>query len=388
MEPAPPKVFLVITKSNWGGAQSYVFDLALALQEKGCDVAVVAGGNGLLLERLKAKGIRVIAHEHITRDVAMIGERDLSLRPKTVLASLQKEYAVLKDLVALFKYEKPDIVHLNSSKIGGLGGLAARLAGVRSIIFTAHGWPHKEPRAPIVKAAIWLLSWFTVALATKVIAVSENDVALAPALFSKKKINLVRNGVSPFPLQTQADARKELSLPMDKKVLLSIAELHINKGIDVAISAFAELAANHPDWLYAVIGEGEERAHLETCIRHYRLEGRVLLLGFKADAKNYLPAGDIFLLPSRKEGLPLTLLEAGLASLPSVVTRVGGMPEVIRNKDTGLLAPPENPHALARALRIMMEHEDDATRYGQALQKRVHEKFSKDRMLQETFALY
>jgi glycosyltransferase involved in cell wall biosynthesis len=388
MDKAPPKVFLVITKSNWGGAQAYVFDLAIALKAQGSDVTVVAGGEGLLLERLKSEGVRVISHPGITRDVAMIGERHLSFTPKIVFDSIKKEFDVLKDLITLFKLERPDVVHLNSSKIGGLGALAARLSGIRTIVFTAHGWPHKEPRAFPVKAAIWLLSWITLALSTKVIAVSENDVRLTPAFFSRKKVTLVRNGASPFPLKSRADARAELSLPSLAKVILSIAELHMNKGIDTAIHAFAELSSAHPDWLYAVIGEGEEREHLETCIRHYKLEGRVLLLGFKADARRYLSAADLFLLPSRKEGLPLTLLEAGLASLPSVATRVGGMPEVIRHKDTGLLAPSENPHALARTLRIMIEHPEDARRYGDALKKRVEEKFSKERMLEETFALY
>jgi glycosyltransferase involved in cell wall biosynthesis len=388
MEPPLAKALLLVTKSNWGGAQTYVYDLATALAARGTEVVVALGGNGLLVEKLKEQHIKVISLPGLTRDVEMLEDRSLLVDPRAIYRSIRQEFSVMRSLITLIQEEKASVVHLNSSKMGGLGALAARLAGARTIVFTVHGWPHKEPRAFPIKTVIWLISWITVALCQKIIVVSENDVREAPVFFSRKKITLVRNGVAPSPLLSRSEAREKLTLPKDAKIILSIAELHRNKDIESAISAFAELGAQYPEWQYVVIGEGEERERLTEVIAHYSLQERVTLLGFRENARQYLLAADLFLLPSRKEGLPLTLLEAGLAGLPIIASRTGGIPEVVRHKDTGLLAPPHNPHALARALRTLLEHPEDAARYGHALKAYVEERFSKEGMLEGTFAVY
>lgn len=390
MEPAPAgrKVLFAITKSNWGGAQSYVFDLALAGKERGYNVAVALGGEGLLKERLEGAGIRTLPLPNLTRDVAMLEDRHSLVNPRAIWNSLRQEVVVLRKLIALLKEERPGVLHLNSSKAGGLGALAGRFAKVPRIIFTAHGWPHKEPRPLPVKVVVWFLSWLTLWLSHAVIAVSENDVRLAPVFLSRKKVALVRNGIAPFDTLERGAARQALGLSPSRKVILSIAELHPNKDLMSAVAAFAELANAFTDWDVALIGEGEERAHLEAAIAHYGLGERIFLLGFRSDARTYLAAADVFLLPSRKEGLPITLLEAGLTGIPVVASRVGGIPEVVRHKHSGLLVSPHNPHALALALRTYMEHPEDAATYGENLKQSVTEKFSKERMLEETFATY
>ena len=126
---AKKKILYVITKSNWGGAQSYVYTLATAAKDAGADVAVAFGGTGgagattgrLELE-LQKVGIRTVFVKSFMRDISFF-----------------KEFRVLGELVRIFKTERPDIVHLNSSKAGGIGALAARLAGVGRIVFTSHG---------------------------------------------------------------------------------------------------------------------------------------------------------------------------------------------------------------------------------------------------------
>ena len=134
------KILYGITKSNFGGAQRYVFDLAKAAQEHEHDVSVLCGGDGLLASKLKAKNINVITLDKLERDI-----------------SITKEISSFFQILKFLREEKPDIFHINSSKMGGLGGLAGRLTGVKKIIFTNHGWAFNEPRPNWQKILIKLL---------------------------------------------------------------------------------------------------------------------------------------------------------------------------------------------------------------------------------------
>src|SRR5262249_1699823 len=144
----------VITKSNWGGAQRYVYDLAVAAKAEGHEVLVAAGGMGELIERLVAAGIPVHPIESLMRDVR-----------------LGNELKAFGELKRLFRSWQPDVVHLNSSK-AGLAALAARLAGVQRIVFTVHGWAWNEERQLPVRAIIAIAYFLTVILCDVVIAVS------------------------------------------------------------------------------------------------------------------------------------------------------------------------------------------------------------------------
>src|SRR3989338_8949864 len=122
------KILYVITKSNWGGAQNYVHSLATNLSEN-YETVVAHGGDGLMCKKLDQSKIKRIRIKTLDRDV-----------------KIWNELKVLKKLIGIFKEEGPDIVHLNSSKIGGLGALAGRIAGIEKIIFTAHGFAFNEDR--------------------------------------------------------------------------------------------------------------------------------------------------------------------------------------------------------------------------------------------------
>ena len=167
-----------------------------------------------------------------------------------------------------------------------------------------------------------------------------------------------------------------------------LAELHPTKRVEDAIDALAELHNRFPELVLIVLGEGENRVMLEERIAHYNLQDRIRLAGFVPDAASYLKAFDYFLMPSRTEALGIALIEAGYAGLPAIAARVGGMPEIVRHKETGILVPKENPHVLARAIRKLLENPDDTRSYAAALEKKVREQFSKERMLEETFLLY
>lgn len=380
---AGKKVLFLITKSNWGGAQSYVFTLAKNLHDQGVEVAVCCGGAdgktatlGLLASRLQEADIRVIPLPSIMRDISLISE---------VRACWQ--------LYRILKKEKPDVLHINSSKAGVIGSFCARLATIPKIIFTAHGWPHREKRNVLMKLLIRAGSWITILFSHVVIAVSELDLKTAPVFFRRKKIVMIHNGVSTFPLLPRHEAREKLGAPHPELSassywILIIAELTKNKALDVALRSLAKMSDTKKHVQMIVLGSGEEKERLQKQIQVLGLEQDVFLLGFTPDARSYLLAGDCLLLPSRKEGLPMTILEAGIASLPTIATNVGAIPEIIQSGENGLLIGPDDVSALAEGLTQIVNDPEMALRLGERLHETVLADFTEEEMVSKTISLY
>ncbi|HRH24664.1 MAG TPA: glycosyltransferase family 4 protein [Candidatus Paceibacterota bacterium] len=368
--PSATRILFVITKANWGGAQRYVYDLAIAAKEKGMAVTVAFGTDGLLRTKLEAAGVRTTSLSTLTREV-----------------SFRDELETFHALRALIKEERPDIIHVNSSK-AGLGLLAARLEKVPHIIFTAHGWAFNEKRPWWQKVLLRLIYLATVYLAHTTICVSDavrRDLGFVPG----KSLLVIQHGIDAPAFLPKEEARKKLFIgTVEGRWIGMTAELHPTKRVEDAIDAVAELSRGYPDLHLVVMGEGELKEWLIERVKHYGLEKRIHLPGFIIDAPEYLKAFDFFLMPSRTEALGLALVEAGYAGLPVVAARAGGIPEVVTHKKTGLLVPRENPHSLARAIRTLLEHPEDAALYGAALESSTRERFSRERMIKETFAVY
>lgn len=376
------KILFVITKSNFGGAQRYVYDLATHLPSSDYEVVVALGGTGrkgdapgLLKDRLEEAGIRVYTVEHFLRDI-----------------SLFSEIRALFELITLFKREKPDVIHLNSSKALGLGALAGRIAHIPRIIGTIHGLPFYEKKRGMLFIAIaYLGSLASCVLAHRIVLVSQHDYSRwGMPFFLKKKLRVVHNGIETTSVKPKHAARKHIIPKLDPETVIigSVAELTGNKNIATAIDACALLRDRGLDFHYVVMGSGEEQEKLEELIADKKLAGRVTLCGFVQHAQEYISAYDIFLMPSYKEGLPYVLLEAGNASLPVVASNVGGIPEIIEHEKTGLLVDPFDAKNVANALQTLLEDQKQASTYGTALNVYVSEHFSLKRMLHETNLLY
>lgn len=360
------KIVFLVTKASFGGAQRYVYDLATRMPRDTFEPIVGFGAPGILGAMVNEAGIRTVSFPSLGRDVHATDD--------------------LKSLYELFRFfnrERPDIVHLNSSKAAGLGGLTARLAGVPRIIFTIHGLPQDEPRGMLARQAIAFMTWLTGCLAHVVICISEDNLARVRQwpLVGQKAV-LVRNGITPFSVLPAQEARAALRLPLGVTVVGVIAELTRNKGLDTLLRALALV----PDTHACIIGEGELRAHLGTLARTLGLEDRVHFAGYQTDARRYLSAFDIFCLPSRKEGLPYAIFEAGLAKIPVVASDLPGVREIIA--DAGSLVSPDEPQALARALSDLLGDAETRDRMSNLLAERVKELFSIETMLRETLKAY
>lgn len=367
------KVLYVITKGNLGGAQRYVFDLSTNLPKEEFEAVVAFGEGESLKKKLESCNIRTIEIQPLKRDVKMFSD----------IASL---FALLK----IIKAEKPDILHLNSSKAGGLGSLAGRLLGVSKIIFTGHGWAFNEERSIFSKIFILKLYWWIIMLSHKTIAVSErtrDQVIWMP--FLKKRISVVYNGVDPFELLSKEDARGVLMPNVTERLCIgTISELHNSKGLDFLLEAFAGLSKENVNTALVIVGSGEEKEELEKLTKTLGITSKVTFTGFVADARKYLNAFDVFTLTSRTEAFPYTILEAGLAKLPVVASWVGGIPEIITNEESGLLVVPSDIEKLCSTIGRLSEAAALRTTLGETLCEKVKTSFTIERMVRETILLY
>ncbi len=371
---AKKKILFAVTKGNWGGAQRYVFDLATNMPKDQFDVTVLCGEGERLTNKLSDKKVRTIKLKTLQRDI-----------------SIAKDFLSFFELLKILIKEKPDILHLNSSKIGGIGALAGRFTGVPLIVFTGHGWAWNEDRGLISKFIITTLHWFTVELSHKTIAVSHKiaDQILRLPLITKEKIFVVHNGITGTDYLERFAARQALDRKVTEKFWIgTIAELHKNKGLDNLIQAYSYIAESNPDAALLIIGEGEERTALTHLIGKLGLTKKVHLLGFVSDAPQFLKAFDVFVLPSRTEAFPYVPLEAGLAQLPVVASKVGGIPEVITDKKNGLLVNSGDIHALKSAIKELLEDSAEAANFGHNLRKTVEENFTVEHMVQRTLSVY
>lgn len=248
---------------------------------------------------------------------------------------------------------KPDIVHLNSSKVSVLGSIAAKLAKVEHIIYTAHGWVFNEPNSWLKNKFYYLSEKLTAKLKDDIICVSEFDKKVAEKnnLFPKNRLVAIHNGIDLEKLNFyDKDTARELltektgiKFPSHTKVIGTIANFYRTKGHTYLIEAAKEIS----DTIFVILGEGRERDDLENRIKNAGLENRFFLPGTVKNGFQYLKAFDVFTLPSVKEGLSYTLLEAVAADLPIVATNVGGTPEIVGENN---LIPPGDVRALIKGL--------------------------------------
>lgn len=349
MDSRRPKVLVLITLAEVGGAQAYVTALLPALAER-YEVVVAAHGPGPLVDAARQAGARFVPLRHVRRPIG----------PRDVLGLLE--------LVRLFRRERPDLVHLNSSKVGTLGRVAAAVARVPARLFTVHGWsfsPHTGRAAVFYRGLERALA----PLATTV-CVSAGDLAKAPWLNGRGVV--IPNAVD---VQSTPRATHDGGPPR----IVSVGRLVNPKDFRTLRRALLSLEPN--GWRAFVAGDGPQRRHLED------LDG-VELLGEWDDVPRLLAEADVFVLPSRSEGMPISVLEAMAAGLPVAASAVGGVPEVVVDGETGFLVPPGDPEALAEALGRLLSEPELRRRMGEAGRRRAEALFDLPRFRQAHVELY
>ncbi len=321
------KIIYGITKSSWGGAQKYVYDLAKYFVEKN-NVMVVCGanefgGSNIFTEKLQGIGVSSSELPELGRDVSIL-----------------KDLKTFFTFARLFRKETPDIVHLSSSKMGLLGGLAARAAHVRLIIYTVHGLPFLEERPAWQNLLIKTATWITFLFAHKVIVLSKfEEIIVKKWWFVGSKIHQVYNAIEIPDFLSREFARTELSnlagTDINEQTFLvgSIAELTANKGLLEFLPRLAEMKKRKElegkSFIYIHFGTGELKQELIKRTEQLNMQKNIFWLGLVLDASKYLKALDLFTLPSKKEGFPYVLLEARHADITIDANKVGGVDELL-----------------------------------------------------------
>jgi glycosyltransferase involved in cell wall biosynthesis len=360
------KVVHLVIDGEIAGGQLVALTLAKAARARGHEVAVVAPTRGEFVELAQREGFRVLV-------VPLGGALDVRS---------------VRRLAAMLRAERADVLHTHAHfSLNVLGRVAGRLAGARVI---AHMHADNVFRAGGLAARAQLaLDNATARLCARIIAVSEATAAsLVRQGYPAGRVVVVRNGIDTPP---PPEPRRPAGVPEGAPILLHVGRLAPGKGQQELIEALPRL--EHDAAVAVLVGKdletgGAYERELESLAAAAGVRDRVVLTGYRSDVPALLAAADVFVLPSRIEGLPLTVLEAMAAARPAVATRVGGTPEAVVDGETGLLVPLGDVEALAAALDSLLGDPDLARRLGEAGRRRVEERFSSAAMSEQVLDAY
>ena len=362
---APVRSISLYTPSaDPSGMGAHLLDLA-ARYVRWADVSVLAWPTApgrRLLVAADALGARAVALPHPrSPDFGPSVERHLRAHPAQVFHA-----------------------HVGTGREDFDGVRAARAAGVPAVVQTQH-YPwllgSRKHRVPFFSA---------VEPVDHLIAVSEaqRETYLRIGVHPDR-MTTVPNGIrARGPGPGRRAAREALGLGPDQPVVMTVGRLNVMKGHVHLLDAVPGLLRRFPDLAVVVAGRGHLHEQLQAQADALGVAGAVHLLGQRSDARSLLDAADVFVLPSRHEGMPLALLEAMDVGLPVVATRVIGSAEVVVEGETGLLVRPRDPAALERALAQLLADPALRERFGQTGQQRFAACFTADRMARDTVEVY
>ncbi|MEM9828873.1 MAG: glycosyltransferase, partial [Planctomycetota bacterium] len=204
--------------------------------------------------------------------------------------------------------------------------------------------------------------------------------------FASQSTTLLQPNTLPQP--NASNFGGPVDTPNHAKSVLCVARLSREKGVDVLVAAFEKVVAARPQCRLQIAGSGPEREHLQQQIQTLGLDHHITLLGSVSDVAQRMWDADLFVLPSRSEGISLTLIEAMFAELPIIATAVGGTPEVIRSRHNGLLVPPGDPQTMADAIIQLVDDADQRKHFGEQGQACAAQRFSIDAMMNAYDSVY
>ena len=344
------KVLEVIDSLGSGGAESLLKNFVLEAKQNNIFNIEIATlySNAIFKEEIEDAGISIW---------------DLGLTFKFNLMGVI-------ELIKLIKERKYDIIHVHLFPADVFAAIAS-LFLPRNIkwIFSEHGAHNRRRTLKIFK----ILDNFTYSRYSKIVCVSKQvEFALLNWIPSNKgKTKVISNAV-PIPKFLNPCSVKTYDI-------LFVGRLVREKGIDILLKAIKILKNKYSKNLkIAIVGDGELKENLNNLTVELGVNKEVKFFGVRKDVKELMVSSKIFVLPSRWEGFGLVIVEAMSNMLPVIATNVGGVPELIENGKDGILVPPENPKALARAINSLLENKELREKLSQTAYKKVREKYSID----------
>ncbi len=363
------------------------------------------GFYGGLIRQLKVSSVDVTI---ASSDMPHLSYFKEQLGCKVFPVEITRKISPLKDLAAIckltrhFNREKYDIVHAHTPKGGFISMISAFLAGISNRVYTIHGLV-LETSAGLKKKLLWLSEWLVCKLATKVLVVSHSlkkrvlEEKLCPA--SKMQIlgdgtacgiNLEKFKTTEKTAELRRQTRERLNIPQDAKVIGFVGRIVPDKGIKCLIDAF-EMVQRKSDNVYLLLmGTFETTRETvdEETKQRITNNSRAIYGGSVNDICPYYLAMDVFVLPSRREGFGLTLIEAGALGLPTIATKVTGCVDAVVDNVTGLLVDSDNYKQLAEAMLKLLGNPELRKEFGRMGRERVKRVFDSKRLIAKHMELY
>jgi glycosyltransferase involved in cell wall biosynthesis len=370
------KVLHAITRLDRGGSSENTLLSAAGLARRGYDVDVLFGQTEEpslhLLEEAERFGVNFIEEEDLIRNI----------HPFQDLVAFWEIYHFLKD-------KKYDIVHTHSSKAGFICRFAAKLAGVKKIIYTPHGHVFYGYFGKISTRIIIFAESLAARITDKIVGLTpaECDEWLRFGIGKKEQYVSIPSGVDFDMLKRkqldERDLKEEMSIPPDKTLVGSIGRFVKVKGYEYFIEAAIELLRRRKDVYFLLAGDGPLCGKYKKMISSAGAEGRFHLIGWQENTSTVLKALDIFVLPSLNEGMGRVLVEAMFFEKPVIATRVGGVPSLVSD-DAGLLIEPASAKAIETAIDELIEN----PKAGYKGRGKVIAEYSSNIMIERLDALY
>lgn len=350
----------------------FLLPLMRAIRDRGHEV-VGACAEGPLLDPVRQEGFRVIAVPFVRR------------------LSPWEHIRAFRALVDILRREKPDLVHAHMPISAFLARLAAWVAGVPRIAYTCHGFLFNHAASSPARRLSSLVMEFVAARVTDVfLTVSDAEANDARRLHIASRAQSVRNGRDPARFRpdpaARARIRAELGVPQDRVVIIAVSRLVWHKGYPELAQAM-QAVPEAELWVVGQRLDSDRGPDMQALLCAAGLGGRLRMLGYRDDIPALLAAADIFTLPSRFEGLPMSVIEAMLTALPVVATHVRGPDEQVIQGVTGLKVPPGNAAALGDALQSLVRDPALRAALGQAGRDSALERYDEAKVLARTLDL-
>ena len=290
------------------------------------------------------------------------------------------------DFISVFKIRryisknKIDLIHSNQPALDWVSAFIS-LVSKKPLIITRHsdisGFVH---RPPLVKKIFQIADLFSLLVAKSIITVSEYGLQCIKkyALFTGTRAVCINNAIEITESSSNADAIKHC--PVKKNVVGVVAQMTVDKGYDVLIKAAKIVVDKLPDTTFLAVGDGPELAEIYKNIKSCGITDNFKLVGYQKDVIPFYKLMDVVVLTSKREGMPMVLLEAMLMSKPVIATAVGGVPELIENGKSGFLCDKDDYNGIANKIILLLSDMNLRVNIGNAANKRIKDKFSVQNM--------
>jgi glycosyltransferase involved in cell wall biosynthesis len=376
------RVLRIIARLNVGGTAVHVTLLTKYLDRERFETVLVSGtenpGEGTMIDFTRAHGIEpMIVPE-------MVGQATLA--PRDAVA--------LWRLVRLMRRYRPHIVDTHTAKAGSLGRVAAWMAGVPVIVHTYHGHVLEGYYDPVRTRLLRVMERGLARLSTRLLVVSRRvgeDLVRLGAV-PAGKIEVVPLGMDLAPFldvdHRRGRLRREFGIPDEAPIVAIVSRIFAIKNHALFIDAAARVLRELPDVRFLIVGDGILRPAIEQQAARLGIQQNVIFTGWRRDLAEIYADTTILVVSSNNEGTPVSAIEAMASAVPVVATRVGGLPDLIRDGETGVLVPPRSIAALSDALVALLKDPSERRRLGTAARADAVARFSVDRLIEDTTRLY